>query len=62
MRNEPASSDQRRPMRSTRKSRKKAQLTTLQTPKKPLSRRAFWPAPTAWKTWGETARAGRRAC
>jgi hypothetical protein len=58
MRNDPAIKDHRRPMRSTRKSRKNAQLTILHTPKKPLSRRAFCPAPTAWKTWGETKSKG----
>lgn len=59
MRNAPIRRDPFRPMRSTRNTRKKKQETTLQTPKKPLSRRAFFPAPTALKICGETVDVSR---
>lgn len=47
--NAPQISDHFRPTRSTRKTTKMKQATTLITPKKPLIRRLSLPAPTALK-------------
>lgn len=52
IRKAPFSKAQRRPMRSTRNSKKKKHATTLHNPKKPLIRTALFPAPTAAKNCG----------
>lgn len=54
MRNEPSSNEPLRPIRSTKNNRKKRQEMTLHRPKKPLRRRASFPAPTEAKICGET--------
>jgi hypothetical protein len=52
IRKAPAKSEPRRPIRSIKKRRKKRQEMTFTTPKNPVIRRLFWPAPTREKICG----------